>query len=48
MISLPDRRKMWGITIIYCDHNFQFDNCPEKSVIQLDLVLGYMIVIGYR
>lgn len=45
MISLPDRRNiMWGITIIYDDHNFQFDNHPEKSVIHLDL-LGYMLFI---
>lgn len=31
MASLPDRRNIIGeITIISSDHNFQFDNHPEK------------------
>lgn len=34
---------MQGITIISCDHNFQFDNLPEKSVIHVNLLLGYML-----
>ena len=44
MVSLPDRRNIiWRITIIYCNHNFQFGNRPEKAVIHLDLLLGYML-----
>lgn len=48
MVYLLDRRVsniIWGINIIYCEHNFQFDNHSEKSVIHRDLLLGYMLFL---